>query len=95
MYKSTEEDKVLFNHTYYCSDYVKYCAVVVCLMLFCMLSYKCFSKPKNVSMSAPSHCIRCHIVSRAFYTSLFFGGIMRIELAALSFWVSLLLICNR
>ena len=35
-------------------------------------------------MSAPSHCKRSQIVSRALNASLFFGRVMRIELAVLT-----------
>ena len=41
-------------------------------------------------MAVPSHCKRHRIVSRALNTSLVFGGVMRIELAAFSFAMSLL-----
>ena len=81
---NTAETKVLFNHTQKRSNHVKYCAILVCLMLFCMLSCNCFFKQKNVSMSAPSLCKRRQIVSRALSTSMVSGGVMRIELAALT-----------
>ena len=46
-------------------------------------------------MSASLHCTRRRIVSRAFNTSLFVASVMRIELAALSYSMSLLSICDR
>ena len=48
-----------------------------------------------LSMSALSHCKRRRIVSRALNTSLFFDWVIRIELAALSFLMSLLSISDR
>ena len=49
-----------------------------------MFSCNDFSKRNNVSMSALSHCRIRRIVSKAFNTCLFFGGVMRIKLAALT-----------
>ena len=43
----------------------KYCSIVVCLILFCMLSYIFFSSRRNVSLFPPSNCSRRLIISSA------------------------------
>ena len=65
----------------------KYCAIVVCLILFCMLSYIFIFSRRNVSIFSASNCSRRLIISSAKST-LFFGGITAVVSAEFSSLVS-------